>query len=153
VPSPVLTEDRDKALAHREAWVKTFNLSQIDPPLLRLDAPGTHTIKMHSGQYRKVPFIGDEEFLPGHVYLGKRGALIYCFEPSPMMEKVQHLEVGEDAVNEVFPGFSGFVEKIWAAEEGRDVAKAKEEAARLENAAHERAVVETRMQDQRFGSW
>lgn len=46
-----------------------------------LVAPCTLTVKVPSGEFRKVPHIGGENFVPVGAYAGKRNNLIFVFRP------------------------------------------------------------------------
>lgn len=123
-------------------------------PTFEVDGPHSLTIFRHSGQYAKRPFIGEEQFIPVSVYLGKRGDLIYCFRPNAWgPTEYKHIEVPGKDVENVFKGFREFLVRVLDEDDEATRAAARNEADEVEARAHAAALQEARMNDERYGSW
>lgn len=142
----------------RKAWADHFTKYCSEQritgnrPNFFLDCPAPLTVHSARG-YATKSFIGHEQFEVIRAYVGKRGHLIFVFEPIPKHGEFQTMECPEDALHKTFPMMLKWLESLDIRAEDSEMERARKEAERLEAEAHARAVLETRLQDERFGSW
>lgn len=128
-----------------------FSSRATEEKTVTLDSPMSITVSV-LGKYSRVPMIGGEEFSVVGCYMGKRDGVILLmlgehegqlktFE-MPAHVADQHLE-GLDNLLAKFIGTYGMEDPDDLMGEGK----------RIEDEAHADAILQSRMSDQRFGSW
>ena len=142
----------------KEAWVEKINryIAKIEAPVFELSLPSKHTVKLRDGSYSVRPFIGGEKFYPLNAYLGKRGDVIWVFSPHENNlydREFAQLEVPSAKMLDSFYYFREFLNKIEDEDDDSETALIQAGAKKIENEAHARAVAETHMNDERYGSW
>jgi len=124
------------------------------PFSITLNAPAQLTTKS-GGKYSKTPFIGGEKFTVVGVYLGKRDGIIV--QAKGGMGAGTVIEVPASTAESQFDGYEAMLTKfvgVYGMEDDTEgMTAARSEAELLEQAAHQKALLETRMEDGRFGSW
>ncbi|MBC7666840.1 MAG: hypothetical protein H7276_24140 [Caulobacter sp.] len=116
-----------------------------------LTAPDTLTVKKRDGTFAKKPHIGGEEFVCTGVYMGKRGKMIFQFQPTAAADYAQ-LELTEKQAQDLMGDFEAYAAQII----GRDLQLAKREAAEQSSLEAERAKLSDPSDvysDLGFGSW
>lgn len=115
-----------------------------------LTAPETLTVKRPNGAFSKQAHIGSEDFAPKKAYMGKRGKLIFVFEPV-MVAEYTEMEMDENQAREKLMGFKDFLKENMGDVHAM-LAEARANAATRE----ERKSLESRNEaykDIGFGSW
>jgi hypothetical protein len=107
-----LGKDAEEHEEDRRARIATdirARLKEITGQTFMLTGPETLTVKIEESGYKKRPHIGGEEFTVEDVYLGKKGDLIFVFEPiSP--EGYDVMEMKEADARRSLSGFNGLVD-------------------------------------------
>lgn len=73
-----------------------------------LSSPVFLTVKLHNGSYSKKAHVGMEDFKPVRAYIGKRGKMIFTFQPV-MVADYAEMEVDE---TQAFSNLNGFKEYL-----------------------------------------
>lgn len=122
---------------------------------ITLNAPAQLTCKS-GGKYSKVPYIGGEKFTVVGAYLGKRDGIIIQAKGG-MGKGTSVIEIPASTAESQFDGYeamlTSFVGAYGMEDDAADMTIARSEADLLEQEAHQKALLETRMEDGRFGSW
>jgi len=120
-----------------------------------LNQPMNVTYRMPSG-FAKKAMVGGETFLIVFAYLGKRDGVIIQARRCDDLTSIYEFpaSVAENALE----GYQDIVDQFvqtygLTGDTDSTVIEARKEAQRIEDEAHQAALLESRMQDRRFGSW
>lgn len=121
---------------------------------VEMSQPMSVTVKISSGTYGKKALIGGETILLTGAYLGKRDGVIIQGHISGMIDI---LEFPAKTAESVLTGYetilSTFIDTYGLTDDTSEMIAAKSKAELIETQAHEKAMLETRREDSRFGSW
>lgn len=124
---------------------------------LELTEPRHVTVAKKDGTYMKIALIGGEVFYTKGCYLGKRGDIIIQATLNDPDTDYSNCEFSAREAEEVLEGYHHIIES-YASDYGlENEDKDRKEAAKvgkeLEDAKHAEAILNSRMTDNRFGSW
>lgn len=113
-----------------------------------LDSPMSVTMK-RSGTFSRIPMIGGESFAVIGAYLGKRDGVILNLL-GDYEGQINSFEMPASKAEEHLEGYKKLLERFIVTYGDEDLGVDSE---RIESEAHAAAILQSRMSDNRFGSW